>query len=217
MFALRAILLLSSLTHFLAEIDPREVRRRLDSDLWASHLPCLLTSGLVIAITEGEVKNVARYFAIPKKRLARAIFNGKAMSAGGAAPPPTNLPDVTVLLRALADMSRDAAGVSMSIGDIRHYFHQLPLSKQISAYFCILFEKVFYRWRSLPMGHSWSPQSVAMGLLLVTLKKAGYDVDADKGPWARVRAGKMRTKAHGLGLELVRCVQRASPHLQLFI
>lgn len=180
-FAVRAILIISCLEVFLSEVQPPEGIRRIESNRWANHLKDLVAFKLISRdIEEGEVKGVSSYFAIPKQDMARAIFNGRVMSEQSAPPPGTNLPDVTAVLTQLAAMAYDGVPPVFLLGDIRHYFHQLSLSKRISAYFCVMFDRVFYRWRNVPMGHSWSPfiaQSLSMGILLACIGEH-YDVSA---------------------------------------
>jgi len=133
-----------------------------------------------------EVKWVASYFAVVKSILeARAIYNGKKFSFLCNTPPPTNLPDMIALLAALCDLIEESGGaVTVSEGDIRHFFHQVPLEFSISQHFCINIEdddgKVqFFRWVTLPMGWSFSPfiaQSISMGILIRTLEICGFDM-----------------------------------------
>lgn len=194
-FVIRALLLISSLTHFIEEVDPPSYIRRVStSDRWSTppsdHRTQLLSFGLIACIAEGLVRSVSTYFAVGKSDgSARSIFNGKQFSIQCKPPPPTNLPDITRVLITLEEMCRDCSQVVFLEGDIRHYFHQLKLESDISRYFCLLMMEKFYRWCCLPMGFSYSPfvaQSVAMGMILTTLRECGYTVndylDSDTPP-----------------------------------
>ena len=184
-FAMRALMIITSLTYFMEEVAPAVAVRRLPTaERWwtepTNHLKQLLDFELIAPVSEAWVLSVSTYFAIGKSDgTARSIFNGRALSESCNPPPPTNLPDVTRVLKVLEEMCRDCTTVSFMEGDIRHYFHQLPVEDDISRYFCLYMNKEFFRWKTVPMGWSWSPfvaQSIGMGLILLTLEKCGWDV-----------------------------------------
>ena len=183
-FAVRALMIITSLSTFLEEFNPafehRAVRRLATSERWSDHFVQLVSFGLLAPCTAGNALFVSTYFAVAKgDGSARSIFNGKEFSAQGNVPPPTNLPDVTRVLTTLEEMNRGCATVSIMEGDVRHYFHQLPLADSICRYFCLYLQGQFYSWRSLPMGWSFSPfvaQSIGMGLILEALRRTNYDV-----------------------------------------
>jgi len=187
-FGIRAILLITCLTTFLAEVAPPTEVRRLETDAVfcsdpTNHFKQLLSFMLIQMIAEGEVLFVATYFAIAKTSGgARSIFNGKAFSRKCKPPPSTNLPDITQVLLLFDEMCRGGLSFPcVMVGDIRHYFHQLPLHFEISRYFCLYALKQFYRWCCVPMGFSWSPfiaQSISMGLVIKAIGQAGYDISA---------------------------------------
>jgi len=185
-FGWRAIMVITTLTFFIREVAPPVCVRRLESDEnWDHHFVQLKTFGLIATIGEGLVKYVCTYFGIPKSSGgARSIFNGKRFSKLCKTPPPTNIPDIVRVLKVLETLFRDCDRPVMICGDIRHYFHQLPLDSDIGRFFCLLRNGVFWRWCSVPMGWSWSPwiaQSIAMSLILVTLERCGFDVSVYKG------------------------------------
>lgn len=154
------------------------------ADKWKDHLDALektTPQPILAEVYVGEVFGVCTYFAVPKdEQSARAIFNGRRFSLACDAPPPTNLPDIIVLLEALSSLHGDS--ISMVEGDIRHFFHQLKMNEKISQFFCIRRgpgKKDFRRWTTLPMGWSFSPfiaQSVSMGLVLSALARCGISV-----------------------------------------
>jgi hypothetical protein len=121
-FAVRAVLLLCSITHFLAEVEPPDDCRTLKTDAkWAEHLTQLEAFQLLKEIDRDEVRNTATYFAVPKSdgQFMRAIFNGRKFSMRCRRPPSTNLPDITQVLRALADfVSTNKGNVHFVTSDI---------------------------------------------------------------------------------------------------
>lgn len=191
-FAVRALMLITSFTYFLSEVDPPSKIRYIKTDSrWntlptpeTSHLSQLLSFGLVVMLGSGLVRGVSTYFAISKSDgTARSIFNARWFSLRCKTPPSTNLPDVVQVLLALEELFRDCRTPTLLEGDFRHYFHQLPLEKDISSYFCLNFAHVFYRWTSLPMGWSYSPfiaQAIGMGTILTTLERCGCGVSEYK-------------------------------------
>ena len=56
------------------------------------------------------------------------------------------------------DSNSTGRGYHIISGDLRHWFHQIPMSSRIQGYFGLaLHEARCYVWRSLPMGWSYSP------------------------------------------------------------
>ena len=190
-FAIRAVLLLSCITSFVMEVNPPDGIRRKETDSrWCTeptdHFTQLMSFHLISKIEEGEVRYVSTYFGVSKSSGgARSIFNGKEFSSQCTAPPSTNLPDVTKVLILLDEMSRGGGTwPCVALGDIRHYFHQLPMNFGITKFFCLMIKKTFYRWLSLPMGFSWSPfiaQSISIGLVLKAMEISGYDISNYNG------------------------------------
>jgi hypothetical protein len=172
-FFARALRIINSLESFTTEVlpPPKLFNFGASTDTkWLAHIETLLESRLLAEVGRAEVKAVARYFAVAKADMARSIYNGNAFSSRCLAPPPTNLPDMQVLLRELATfIQRHGGKVGWIDSDFRHYFHQIPLLPGISLYFCIRLGNRFFRWCTLPMGFSWSPfvaQALTMGILL---------------------------------------------------
>lgn len=188
-FAIRALLIISSLTHFIAEVSPHapEIRRVPTSEKWwtrPNHLKQLIDSKMIEFLPEALVCGCSSYFAIGKSDgTARSIWNGKNFSLRCATPAPTNLPDVIRVLILLEEMMQELQQPTILEGDVRHYFHQLGLEDDITRYLCVYMDGKFWRWKNLPMGLSWSPfvaQCIGMGSILRTLEDCGYDTSAYK-------------------------------------
>lgn len=103
----------------------------LDLNLW----------GLIPTCPIEEVKSFSTYFSVEKNCAGkeegisvhdRAIFNGKKLSVGCKIPPLVNLPDMCEVLQRIANLSRPD-GVSIICGDLRHWFHQIPVSPVASS------------------------------------------------------------------------------------
>ena len=106
-----------------------------------------------------ELSFCSSYFAVPKNDLQdRSIFNGRRLSELCTIPSSCNITDVRRLMKRFRDTNRQGRGYHIISGDLRHWFHQLPLNPGIQSYFGLAFSKLqCYVWRSLPMGWSYSP------------------------------------------------------------
>lgn len=209
-FTLAALAVISSLPVFLASVQPPGYcSGPPTSGRWTRHIVQLLVAGVFTAITvRREVKAVASYFGILKNTdppTCRSIFNGRQFSSRCARPPSTNLPDISRVLEALAELC-DAAPFATVVGDVRHMFHQVPVAPEVSCYFCLDLEDAasvetlappsvklpedwcgMLRIRTLPMGWSFSPwvaQCLGFGLLITALEKAGV---SGLEAWKRTR------------------------------
>ena len=152
------------------------------ADKWWAHLVELARCGVLMETTWENLKCAGAYFAIPKGiDFARAIWNGKRLSRQSRTPPPVNLPYLPELLRKVAVLTRQAKKApAIMVGDFRHFFHQIRVSKELSEYFCVVADEPctqegkrgprrVFRWSTLPMGWAWSPyvaQSVGWSVLL---------------------------------------------------
>ena len=181
-FAQSALSVVMSIAIFALEVRPPPLDYLPPTaDKWNDHLQALantLPIPLLQPIAKSLVLFVCTYFAVNKgKDVARAIFNGRRFSSLCRTPPPTNLTDVLTLLRTMHGLP---GRLTMVEGDIRHFFHQIPLHPEVSRYFCIRKSgQQFWRWATLPMGWSWSPyiaQSVSMGCIIEVLENCGVDV-----------------------------------------
>jgi len=126
---------------------------------------------ILLPATFGSLQHIGKYFAVPKTEdEARAIWNGRSLSTKSQTPPPVFLPYLPEMLRKISGLQKSFPdGMSMYTGDLRHFFHQIPAGHRLSSYFGVSFGGKFYRWRTLPMGWSWSPfcaQSIAWAILL---------------------------------------------------
>ena len=151
--------------------------RQRSATRYRDHLLLLESWDLITSENSGVLKYLSTYFEIAKKdETTRAIFNGKSLSRIQRTPPPVNLAEVPVLLRTTARIhdfwqARTSRIVAPSVwcADIRHYFHELEISSEISKYFGVACGGLFWAWRALPMGWSYSPrcaQSISWAIVL---------------------------------------------------
>jgi hypothetical protein len=144
------------------EIDdehaPEPRRLRFTNAKYRSHFSHLTNWGLLEPTVAENIKYCNTYFAVPKgTAFARAIFNGRRLSEASPAPQPVNLFDIAGFLEKLGSLDCKQ-GLWMVIGDFRHWFHQIPVCRELSSYFGLaLSPKEVYRWLCLPMGWSHSP------------------------------------------------------------
>lgn len=110
----------------------------------------------------GGLVYLNRYFSIPKdEEHDRAILNAKSLSALCKTPPPVNLQpisevfDLLIYLIALVAISGTAFAYVL---DLRHWFHQIRVSRRVSRFFGLHLGNYYFRWTTLPMGWSWSPR-----------------------------------------------------------
>lgn len=122
---------------------------------------------------------VCRYFAVAKGEgtSARSIYDGRPLSRCCHKPPAFYLPDVSDVMRHLAQ--RNGFKTSIAVLDFRHYFHQILLDPAISRFFLLKIGQTLYRSRTLPMGWAYSPwiaQSCSFGVLLEAMADSGIEV-----------------------------------------
>jgi len=142
---------------------------------WVPHLEQLALFGILVPILFIDVTLAASYFAVSKgDGTARSIFNGKYLSSNMVPPPPVNLGYLPDLLEKIGSYDKP---LSVLTGDIRHWFHQIPLHPAISARHCVGVGGAWWRWSTLPMGISWAPfvaQNMAWSLLLSPFSSADW-------------------------------------------
>lgn len=152
-------------------------RKKCDSK-WRQHLDELSKvplTGVVEKCDRSDVQLANGYFEVYKgiatvgiKRLTRAIFDGRLTSMFCRTPPPVNLTEVKEQLRLISE----GHFKNFVVCDLRHWFHQVTLGQQIKRFFGIrLTDGSWWRWKTVPMGWSWSPyicQSVAYTIILGT-------------------------------------------------
>ena len=132
---------------------------------------------LVEEDSASAIRFFSTYFAVPKtSELMRTIFNGRALSKHWKTPPPVNIADTAALIKRFRRHVRDHQQVFAITLDLRNWFHQLKVSPELSRHFGVAMNERnaaegdrhrFFRWKTLPMGWSYSPwiaQSFALGL-----------------------------------------------------
>ena len=120
------------------------------AEKWADHIRSLIVFGILLLVEWNEVKFVATYFAVAKGECcSRAIFNGRGLSSKMDPPPPVNL---AMLGDVLEEIGKMKGPCHILCGDLRHWFHQIPLGRDLSSYFGIRHGGASYRRTTLPMG-----------------------------------------------------------------
>jgi len=141
---------------------------------WLPHLNYLVKCGILLKWNAHAMKFFGSYFAVPKSEShARAIWNGKKLSSFCRPPPPVNLPYLPDLLTRLARLTHQhKRPPTVIVQDWSSFFHQIPVSQEMSEFFGVRTgwsEDHVWRWRTLPMGTTFSPwvaQSVGWGVVL---------------------------------------------------
>ena len=136
---------------------------------WGPHLESLEKMDVIEKCKLEDITFFGKYFAVPKdENFSRSIFNGKRLSEESTVPPSVNLLHISAILELASKLALDGK-LSIIVGDIRHWFHQLFVPRCRKSYFGVECNGVFYRWKALPMGWSWSPylsQCIAWGIIL---------------------------------------------------
>jgi hypothetical protein len=177
--------------------------RHYSASKWLAHLTALHEWHILEPCSATDVVFISRYFAVEKgPDLARAILNGRLLSSYLKTPPAVNLPSLTQVLRMTSAIVEP--GVYVILGDLRHWFHQLPLHHDIQKFMGVACRLAgerdrFWKWTTLPMGLSWSPFiAQAIGLLLITYKEeqednlfdfSNLDVDSQLPQYLRLISG----------------------------
>ena len=145
-------------------------RLRYTNKKYASHLKSLERWKVTVPCPMEQIRFFVSYFAVAKNdTMARSIVNAKRFSTMCKVPPPVNIPCITDVLKRL----NAAAATPMWIvyGDIRHFFHAIPIGASIGNFFGILLKQQAYRWSRLPMGWSHSPVTAqAIAWLLISFR-----------------------------------------------
>ena len=138
------------------------------SSKWSNHINALVEYRVLREVHLKEVLHTSRYFAVSKSGgVARTIFNGRVFSKKCYPPRTVNLMPIDDLIRKVAQITQDGKKLSVVIADIRHWFHQLWVTR--NEYFGICCDGKYYLWDALPMGWSHSPrisQCIAWGIIL---------------------------------------------------
>lgn len=182
---------------------------RMTADKWKDHLHTLEECGILQSDVDMEcIKAVATYFAVLKTEdTARAIYNGTEVNKFLGPAPPLNTPTAQEILDKISRLNRSQRK-SIFTADIRHWFHQIPLSVQVSLYFCLVYKNngthEWRRWATLPMGTSWSPyiaQCLAWVLMIDTCSNMGgwpFTISPDEAlaqppKWVHLKGGGFLT------------------------
>ena len=126
------------------------------SDLKPSYVAKCVAAGVMRKLGRNdEKKGVVKLFDVPKAdpTVRRIILDGRPVNSRLPRPPRLTLPNIHVLARLLADKGARWAQVV----DMRGYFHQFPLSDDVSSFFGVRNGSTFFRWLRLPMGFSYAP------------------------------------------------------------
>ncbi len=187
-FLLRALQVLQDDDFWRNNIAPSEYSAQLRVPRvlhkWSNHIQALstpqlvgdhMTTPVIEQVNPSGIRVTMSYFAVPKtETCCRAILNGKGFSKACQPPPPVNLAYLPELLRRIDDLSR-LGPLSFTVGDFRHWFHQLPLvTPFIKSHFGVILQGDRGQpdfqglWKTLPMGFSWAP-FCAQGLALAVL------------------------------------------------
>jgi hypothetical protein len=125
---------------------------------YVEHLGQLERAAVVKACRREEVKAFGSYFSVPKTLTTdRAIFNGSRLKTLFLPPPATGLADVVTICKRFADFVGEHKAFYGFILDIRHCFHQMGISEELSAYFGLACGEACFRFVVLPMGWTYSP------------------------------------------------------------
>ena len=125
---------------------------------YREHLRQLEDAGVIERCAMESVKAFGSYFSVAKTPTTdRAIFNGSRLKPLFCAPPPTGLADIASICRRFAQFVEQHETFYGFILDIRHCFHQMSVSPELSAYFGLACGEEYFRFVVLPMGWTYSP------------------------------------------------------------
>eukprot|EP00760_Papus_ankaliazontas_P014420 PhM_4_TR16079/c8_g2_i1/m.94305 len=98
----------------------------------------------------------AKFFTVVKKvrldgvPILRTILDCKAASTAFCDPLPVNLAPLPDILDAFRNVE------AMRALDLRHWYHQIPVSQHLSSWFNVAFGALRVQWSVLPMGWKWA-------------------------------------------------------------
>lgn len=145
-----------------AKAPPRRVR--FTNKKYHEHLISLVEDLVLQECAVEEVSFFSSYFSVLKDlATSRAIFNGRALSESWRTPPPVNIPDICSVIQKFT--STATTRTYCVTGDLRHWFHQISISAELSKYMALFISGPgggkpggrAYKYRVLPMGFSYSP------------------------------------------------------------
>ena len=121
------------------------------------HFDSLLECGVLAKATHMP-SFFSSYFAVRKSaKSSRSIFNGRRLSSMGPPPPSINLPSLIDFCPLIDEFLRSNERVYAHSGDLRHWFHQLPLPTKWHPFFGLRLGRQDFTWCVLPMGWAYSP------------------------------------------------------------
>lgn len=178
--------------------ESERFRRRITAPQWGDHIASLKDYNILVEEDLIHLKFVSSYFGVFKTaKDARAILNGRRLSHCTTPPPPVNLPYLPDVIRKSALLlQKYKANLRVCIGDWRHFFHQISVHKDISAYFGLMLRKAngscqSFRWATLPMGHSHSPFiAQCIGWTILLHEEPGDEALFDDADLARIKTLK---------------------------
>jgi hypothetical protein len=156
---------------------------------YAEHLDILSECKVVKPVrSEHSPKAYASYFAVRKERFpietARAIFNCRQFNDMCKDPPKFKLVTAKSLAKRLGSMrtmgDARAPRARLMVGDLRHWYYQIPIDKWISTYCRIHLGDKDYEPRAMPMGWSWANwlgQMLSWGLVIAALDQRMWIID----------------------------------------
>eukprot|EP00760_Papus_ankaliazontas_P025529 PhM_4_TR2766/c0_g1_i1/m.89226 len=101
-------------------------------------------------------RGFAKFFTIEKKRdesgtpILRTILDCRDANDCFSDPLPVNLPTLPAMLEAFRSVEE------MRTLDLRHWYHQIPISTELSQWFTVAFGSLRLQWQVLPMGWKWA-------------------------------------------------------------
>ena len=115
-------------------------RRRPTMTRYADHFTNLHAATILIAASPGgcQARFWSTYFAVPKGLDAmRAIFNGSKLSIISGIPRAVNLPGMRAMVEKMLHQSEKGRKMHLIVGDFRHWFHQLRMSRHLHPFFAL--------------------------------------------------------------------------------
>jgi hypothetical protein len=128
------------------------------SKRYEEHVVQLERCGILRPVERGEIRYLSGYFAVDKgPNASRAIFSGRGISELSPVPPPVNLLAHRKLVEVIKNHLEKHKRTHAILGDLRHWFHQIPVGTYVGRLFGLRLNDRTFRWRTLPMGWAWSP------------------------------------------------------------
>ena len=116
---------------------------------------CVKSKVLIPLARTDRKKGAVCVFDVPKSdpQLRRLVVDGRPVNKRIAKPQPFSL----VNPHKLATMLKVSNARFAQQTDLKGYFHQFPLSPEVSKYFCVQAGGRWFRWARLPMGFAYAP------------------------------------------------------------